>query len=193
MELNAFKYGIQSSALCTQELKTKPFQKWLAENYPSEPFSIRADIVVLYGFDEKETTRMTRRIGKMAELGYAVDFPMIWENRTIFNIEELGIARPRTYATFKHANCIGCLKSGKQHWFGVYCLYPEIWEKAKSAESSIGYSILRERYLEDFEPEFELLKQKNFDFSEHISPQKFWATARKLIADDEVLPCECSF
>ena len=161
MELNAFKYGIQSSALCTHELKTKPFQKGLTENYPSEPFSIREDIVVLYGFDEKETTRMTRRVGKMAELGYAVDFPMIWENRTIFSIEELGIARPRTYATFKHANCIGCLKSGKQHWFGVYCLYPEIWEKAKQAESSIGYSILRERdTLKILNPNLNFLSRK---------------------------------
>lgn len=34
-DLNAFKYGIQSSALCTQKLKTEPFQKWLSENYPA--------------------------------------------------------------------------------------------------------------------------------------------------------------
>lgn len=193
MEIGAFKYGIQSSALCTQKLKTEPFKKWLDENYPSKPFEIREDLVVLYGFDEKETVRMTRRIGVMASMGYQVDFPMIWEDRTIYNIEEIGIARPRTYETFKHANCVGCLKSGKQHWFGVYCLYPEIWEKAKLAESVIGYSILREKYLSELESEFELLKEKNYQFSENITPQRFWATARKLIKDDNVLPCECSY
>lgn len=192
MELGAFKYGIQSSALCTQKLKTEPFKKWLDENYPSQAFSIREDLVVLYGFDVNETVRMTRRVGKMAELGYAVDFPMIWENRTIHNIEEIGIARPNAYETFKHANCVGCLKSGKQHWFGVYCLYPAIWEKAKLAESVIGYSILREKFLCEFEAEFEQIKQKNYQFSENITPQRFWATARRLIKDDEILPCECS-
>lgn len=160
MEIGAFKYGIQSSALCTQKLKTEPFKKWPNENYPSKPFVIREDVVFLYGFDEKETARMTRRVGVMASMGYQVDFPMIWKDRTIHNIEEIGISRPRTYETFKHANCIGCLKSGKQHWFGVYCLYPEIWEKAKLAESAIGYSILRDKYLSELEAEFELLKQK---------------------------------
>lgn len=188
MELGAFKYGIQSSALCTQELKTKPFKKWLRENYPSQTGSIRDDLVVLYGFDKNETSRMTRRINKMAELGYAVDFPMAWGKRTIENIEEIGIARPKSYSIFKHANCIGCLKAGKQHWFGVYCLYPAIWEKAKLAESVIGHSIMREKFLYEFETEFEKLKRKGHIFSENIPSQRFWAAARRLIKDDEIFP-----
>lgn len=192
MRENAFKYGIQSSALCTQKLKTEPFKKWLDENYPVEKGEICDEITVMYGFDKVETTRITRRVGVMAVIGYKTDFPMLWDNRTIQEIEEIGIKRPRTYDIFKHANCKGCLKSGKQHWFIVYCLYPNIWEKAKMAEEQIGYSILRENYLSELESDFEKLKGK-LPMSELIKPQKFWAMARKLIKDDDCLPCECSF
>ena len=188
---SAFKYGIQSSALCTQKLKTEPFKRWLDENYPVEKGESCDEITVIYGFDENETVRVTRRVGVMAAMGYKTDFPMFWADRTIREIEEIGIARPKTYGIFKHANCKGCLKSGKQHWFIVYCLYPEVWEKAKWAEGQIGYSILREAFLSELEVEFERLKGK-LPPTEKIKPQKFWAEARKIIAEDDCLPCECS-
>ena len=183
IEENAFKYGIQSSALCTQKLKTEPFKKWLDENYPVEKGATSNEITVVYGFDENETIRITRRVGIMATIGYKTEFPLLWDKRTIFNTEEIGIERPITYGIFKHANCKGCLKSGKQHWFIVYCLYPEIWEKAKEAESQIGYSILREKYLSEFEQEFAALKGK-LPPTETIKPQKFWAEARKIIQEE---------
>lgn len=190
MAENAFKYGIQSSALCTRRLKTEPFQKYLADNFPAKKGEVRDDVVVIYGFDANEPARITRRVGIMAASGYKTDFPALWENRTIHETEEIGIARPRTYGTFKHANCIGCLKGGKQHWFTVFCLYPEVWKKAKMAEAEIGYSILRGVFLEELEPEFQALKGR-LPATEKIKPQKFWSMARKLIADDDCLPCEC--
>lgn len=70
----------------------------------------------------------------MTAMGYMTDFPMMWNERTIFDIEEIGIKRPITYEIFNHANCKGCLKAGKQHWFIIYCLYPETFAKAKVAE-----------------------------------------------------------
>lgn len=192
MNENAFKYGIQSSALCTQKLKTEPFKQWLEENFPVEKGEIRDDVKVVYGFDANETVRITRRVGVMAAMGYRTEFPMLWEDRTIHNIEEIGIKRPITYDIFNHANCKGCLKAGKQHWFIVYCLYPEIFAKAKKAEDEIGYSILKQAFLKDLEKEFELLKGR-LPTSEKIKPQTFWASARKLLKDDDCLPCECSF
>lgn len=192
MELNAFKYGIQSSALCTQKLKTEPFMRWLSENYPVDKGEIRNDVKIVYGFDANEVNRITRRVGVMATMGYMTEYPLQWENRTIHNIEEIGIKRPMVYEIFNHANCKGCLKAGKQHWFTVYCLYPNVWEKAKKAEKEIGYSILREKYLEDFEIEWSVLKAKNFPATEKINPQSFWAKARKILKEDDVLPCECS-
>ena len=37
MEIKAFKCGPQSSALCTNRLKTEPFHLWLSEHYPVTP------------------------------------------------------------------------------------------------------------------------------------------------------------
>lgn len=192
IEENAFKYGVQSSAICTRKLKTEPFKKWLAANYPVKKGSVSDDITVMYGFDKNETVRITRRVGIMISMGYRTDYPLLWDHRTIFNIEDVGIKRPITYDIFKHANCKGCLKSGKQHWFIVFCLYPDVWNKAKKAEQAIGHSILREKYLTEYEREFEYLKGK-LQPTELISPQKFWTSARKLIAEDDILPCECSY
>lgn len=178
---------------CTRMLKTEPFNKWLGENFPTEKGHIREDVTIVYGFDPNETTRITRRVGVLAVMGYMTDFPLTWDNRTIYNIEEVGIKRPITYDIFNHANCKGCLKAGKQHWFTIYCLYPNIWERGKWAESETGYSILKGVFLSDLESEFAILKSKNFPATEKIKPQSFWAKARKIIADDDCLPCECSF
>lgn len=149
--------------------------------------------IVVYGFDANEQHRIRRRVGIMAAMGYQTEYPLTWEVRTIHDIEEVGIERPKTYSIFNHANCTGCLKAGKQHWFVVYCLYPKIWEKAKLAEDTIGYSILKQGYLSDFEAEFAKLKEKALPPTEKAKPQTFWAAARKLIRDDDDLPCECSF
>jgi hypothetical protein len=192
MEENAFKYGIQSSAICTQKLKTEPFKKWLNFNYPIEKGKVREDVTIIYGFDKNEKARIIRRIGVMISMGYKTDYPALWEDRTINQIEEIGIKRPSTYEIFNHANCKGCLKAGKQHWFTVFCLYPEIWEKAKQAEEYIGFSILREKFLEEYEPEWSILRAKNFPATEKMTSQRFWSKARKIIAEDDILPCECS-
>lgn len=193
MEIKAFKTGAQSTALCTNRLKTEPFHKWLAENYPVDLPDIRNDVILAYGFDAHEQNRIRRRVGIMAAMGYLTEYPLTWAERTIHDTEEVGIRRPGTYKIFNHANCTGCLKAGKQHWFVTYCLYPEIWEKAKRAENAIGYSILKQGFLVDFEDEFSKLKEKALPPTEKIKPQTFWATARRFIKDDDNLPCECSF
>lgn len=175
MEIKAFKAGAQSTAFCTNRLKTEPFHKWLSEHYPANPPEVRDDISLVYGFDANEQHRIRRRVGIMAAMGYQTEYPLTWEVRTIHDIEEVGIERPKTYSIFNHANCTGCLKAGKQHWFVVYCLYPKIWEKAKLAEDTIGYSILKQGYLSDFEAEFAKLKEKALPPTEKAKPQTFWS------------------
>lgn len=174
---------------CTRMLKTEPFKQWLSENFPVKKDEVRDDVKVVYGFDSNETNRITRRIGVMATMGYMTEFPMLWDDRTIFNIEEIGIKRPITYEIFNHANCKGCLKAGKQHWFIVYCLYPEVFKRAKWAEEETGFSILKQGFLKDFEKDFEVLKDK-MPLNEKEKPQTFWAKARKVLKE-ESLPCDC--
>lgn len=192
MKAKAFKVG-SGSELCTSRLKTEPFMKWLKDNVPDK------DCICYYGFDANEKVRIQRRSGIMGQLGYKTDYPLaLWENRTIFSTNEIEIFPPNTYNFFKHANCIGCLKAGKQHWYIVYCTRPDVWEKAKQAEEVIGYSINRDLYLEEMEEMFEKMKAADIPTTEHIQSQTFWAGAKKIIkikdlADQDMKPCECVF
>ncbi|WP_195617549.1 hypothetical protein [Clostridium paraputrificum] len=194
-ELGGFKFG-SSPVLCTYHLKTLPFQKWLKENYPVKKGEIREDIVILYGFDKNEKARIQRRSSILGQQGYKSDFPLAFWERTINEIEDIGIKRPATYELHRHANCIGCLKSGMQSWYFVYCLYPNLWKEAKETEEEIGYSILKDKFLEELEPKFSQMKCQGIIPTEKVSPQAFWRRVEKelqIIGQISWLPCECSF
>lgn len=180
-------------ALCTNRLKTRPFHKWLSENFPVEKGKINDDVVILYGFDMNEPKRIQRRSSIMANMGYKTDYPLAFWDRTIENIEDIGIKRPVTYEIFKHANCIGCLKAGKQHWYVVYCLYPEIFKKAMYAENEIGYSIIKGSFLDELLPKYKEMKCRGIVPSDKVNFATFWANVRKVLKENEDLPCECSF
>lgn len=194
-DLGGFKFG-NGPVLCTYNLKTKPFYTWLKENYPVEKGQVREDIKIIYGFDKQETSRIQRRIGVMINQGYKCDFPLAFWERTIQNTEEIGIKKPNVYELHRHANCIGCLKAGMQSWYLVYCLYPKLWQEAKETENEIGYSILKDKFLDELEPKFSQMKCQGMVPSEKISPQKFWAKVEKelqVIGQISWLPCDCSF
>lgn len=189
----AFKVDL-SQVPCTYNLKTLPFQKWLNKNYPATIDKPNGEVIVLYGFDKEEPHRIQRRSGIMATMGYRTDYPLAFWDRTIENIEEIGVKRPATYEIFKHANCIGCLKAKKQHWYAVYCLYPHIFREAVEAEKKIGYSIIPSAYLEELESTYEKMKKSGIVPGEKMKYQTFWAMARKALKETEEdnLPCECS-
>lgn len=190
LELGGFKFN-NTPALCTYYLKTKPFADWLGKNYPVKKEHTREDITVLYGFDKEETTRINRRVGVMNGMGYKTDYPLAFWDRTIYEIEEIGVNKPITYERFKHANCIGCLKAGRQHWFLVYCLRPDIFQRAKEAEEEIGFSIIKHVYMEELEVKFKEMVDKGITPTEHMQHQTFWASVRKELQEDEEVPCEC--
>lgn len=192
VEAKAFKVD-SGPELCTSRLKTEPFMRFLSSTFPEK------DVIIYYGFDANETARIQRRSSILGEQGYATAFPLAFGHRTIFSTIEIGIAPPLTYSQFKHANCIGCLKAGWQHWFIVYCTRPDIWLKAKWAEDEIGYAIHHDEtgpvYLEDMEEKFAIMKCQGVPQTEHIPHQKFWADARKYIkiaSTPDLLPCECT-
>ena len=164
--------------LCTHRLKTQPAYDWYAENY-------KEGDIIYFGFDADEQSRITRRVQIMGSQGYKTDYPLALWDRTIQNIEELGIKRPTQYGKFKHANCIGCLKAGWQHWYIIYCDYPEIWEAAKKGEQDIGYSFHREAYVEDKEEQFELMKELGIEPTERVQSQSWWAMVKKTIKANE--------
>jgi len=191
MKAKAFKVG-DGSELCTNRLKTAPFHKWL-DGYKEDL------VTIYYGFDANETVRIQRRVGILAAMGYRSDYPLaFWKDRTIHSTEEIDIKPPLTYGVFKHANCIGCLKAGKQHWYIVYCNRPDIYEKAMVAEDFIGYTIIKGISLEELIPVFEDMRNKGIEPTERVPHQTFWAKVRKaqipMIEEDvDTKPCECVF
>lgn len=194
VEAQAFKVD-SGPELCTNRLKTAPFMGWLESTFPQK------DVIIYYGFDSspRELARIQRRVGILGAQGYVTAYPLAFWPRTIHSTNEIGIAPPLTYGQFKHANCVGCLKAGWQHWYIVYCTRPDIWLKGKWAEEEIGYAIHHDDsgpvYLEDMEARFAIMKCAGVEPTEHMAHQKFWAIAAKhvkIASEPTLLPCECS-
>jgi hypothetical protein len=187
-----FKFGVGTDQ-CTKFLKTKPFAEYLEKHFSDK------NCIIYYGFDANEKVRIQRRSSILGQQGYKTDYPLaLWTNRTIYSTDEIGIAPPMTYSSFKHANCVGCLKAGKQHWYIVYCTRPDIWAKAKWAEEEIGHSIIKGVYLEELEEDFKRMKQADVPQTERIVQQTFWKITREALnkqidSDEDSKPCECVF
>lgn len=190
----AFNIGNQQ-AFCTHALKTQPFQTWLLNNFPTSGCALCKDIEILYGFDASETERITRRSQRLGVMGYQTGFPLAFWGRTIEKTEDVGIRRPITYHLYKHANCEGCLKAGRQHWYCVYCMRPDIWEEAKQAEDEIGYSIIKGAYLEELQPKFrEMHEEKHICPNDKTNSATFWAQVENTLPEQtSMMPCDCSF
>lgn len=183
--------------LCTHRLKTQPFMRWLADNISGK------DCIIYYGFDANEGHRIQRRSSALALEGYRTAFPLAHWERTIQSTHEIGVRPPLIYDLFKHANCIGCLKAGKQHWYIVYLHRPDMFERGKWAEEIIGHSIHKDAYLDELEPLFAQMKAAGITTTEHEDGRTFWARARRALnsktqldlfdLDDDAKPCECVF
>ena len=182
-------FGIKpGQALCTYNLKTKPFYKYLEEHCQDKD-----NYTILYGFDADEENRIYRRRTNLRAMGYNAEFPLAEWDRTIYSTEEIGIKTPITYKIFKHANCIGCLKAGRQHWYVVYCLRRDIFDKAMRAEEAIGHSIIKDIFLKDLIPIYEDIKSKGICPNDKENSQTFWARVNATIPEQEsFLPCDCS-
>jgi hypothetical protein len=176
IESKAFKLD-HKSVICTSRLKTQPFVKYL------EQYQLDKNCIIYYGFDKKEDNRINRRTLIMEKMGYKTEYPLASWGEDIKSTLEINIKPPLSYSKFKHANCIGCIKGGAQHWYIVYCTRKDIWEKAKKAEDYIGYSIIKKYYLKELECKFNLMEKLNIEPTEHIPHQRFWAIVRKKIKD----------
>ena len=191
-DAGAFKVR-NGQELCTSRLKTEPFMRWVREH------ATPGETVFHYGFDATEMHRVRRRASILGALGHRSDYPLALWPRTILSTREVGIEPPLTYSTFKHANCVGCLKAGRQHWFAVYATRPDVWAKAKETEDFIGYTIINGTSLDEIESLFAQMVAAGVQPTEHVTPGRFWSDARKAVrhlpvVDEEVraVPCECA-
>jgi hypothetical protein len=180
------------NALCTYELKTKPFIKWLKENYPVSVKSPCDAIRILYGFDVNEKHRIQRRCGIMSTKGYRCEFPLFHGyNRTIESTLDIGIKIPITYKTMRHANCKGCLKAGQQHWYFVYCTDRDLFYEAAETELIADRSIIKGYYLADLEDRFKKFRESGVTPHDTGDNKYFWREVRAKLPPEPDMPCEC--
>ena len=155
--------------LCTYELKTKPFKQWLKRNCAKN----KADWCFIYGFNADEKERMERRRRIMLSMGYKTEFPLAEWERTIHDTAEIGISKPTTYSVFKHGNCKGCLKAGKQHWYVIYCQYPDIFAEAVRVETKLNRTIINGTFLTELIPVYEDMKNRGVPQTDIICSSYF--------------------
>ncbi len=189
----AFTNPVNQQALCTYNLKTEPFYKWLKTFFPTDMENPNKDIEILYGFDSQEKARIQRRSSVLGAKGYYTDYPLALWDRTIGSTIEIGIVLPITYKIFKHANCIGCLKGGMKHWYVVYCLYPNIFAEAAEVEKELNYSIIKDHFLEELIPLYKETQAKGICPNDKENGRTFWNRVNKIMPDQlSFLPCDCA-
>lgn len=185
LDASAFNAGNAGTQICTSRLKTEPFKRYLK--------GMTGDFDIIYGFDMDEPQRIQRRAQMLSVDGLKTDFPLAYWERTVQTTEDLGIRRPITYKIYTHANCQACLKGGLKHWYVVYCLRRDLWEEAIWTENKIGYSILRETYLEDLVDRFEDTKAKGICPNDKGNGASFWAKVDSVLPGQlNMLPCDCA-
>lgn len=140
------KYGFISSsfgARCTQCLKRdvrKKFEKEIGETRN------------IWGFDVEEKKRAER-----IKEQYDNDiFPLIDENLrkkdVHFILKEKKIKLPFLYENYRNNNCIGCIKGGKGYWNKIRIDFPDVFKKRSLMERKIGFSIIKDIYLDELNP-----------------------------------------
>lgn len=176
--------------LCTYELKTKPFYDWIEENDPEH------ENIYMYGFDLDEQSRISKRVANMAKIDCKTDYPMIWKGDFIDEILEAGIQRPNEYLKFKHANCLGCLKAGWQHWYIVYCDARWIYDEVAEFEQEVAHSLHKDSdgtpvFLDDKREFFDEMIAAGIEGTEHVHHRKWWIDVKnKVIANKANIPLE---
>jgi hypothetical protein len=164
-------------APCTFRLKINIFKAWLETQ--EKPITIHI------GYDFSEIHRCDKTKKNYEELGYSVDFPLLWEpieerEYTDVSKNDWGIEPPRMYPMgYTHANCGGrCVKQGQGDWIRTLINFPdrykeiEDWEQEMRTHSErhAVRSILKRSVNKETVP-FTLRELREKYESEHLLPK----------------------
>lgn len=135
-------------ASCTNWLKKRVRKEWELQH-------CEYDITYVWGFDVEEKHRAARLNETMIEFKH--QYPLIDRQLTKADAhglcDRLGIKRPAMYDFgYSNNNCIGCIKGGIGYWNKIRVDFPEVFEKRAKLERDIGYSILKDSFLDELDP-----------------------------------------
>lgn len=142
------KRQVNGYAICTDWLKKRIRKEWEYEHGDY-------DLTYVWGFDCTEKHRAERLLEAMD--GFNHQFPLIERGLTKADAHgisfSLGVKRPFMYDLgYNNNNCIGCVKGGMGYWNKIRVDFPEVFESRAKLERDIGYSILKECFLDELEP-----------------------------------------
>lgn len=149
----AFIRDPQRGAACTRLLKRRVRMDW-EQKHPGEHLYI-------WGLDATETGRAygdkthTGIVEVMPEHSHR--FPLIeggLDKATVHGmLSQAGIRRPEMYwKGFPNNNCVGCVKGGMGYWQEIKNQFPDTFRSRCKMERDIGFSCLKECYLDELEP-----------------------------------------
>lgn len=147
--------------VCTHILKKRVRWEWEKshQNY---------EITYVWGFDVDEQHRADNLVDTMPNFKH--EFPLIEHELTKAEVhslceDKLKVKRPLMYDMgYSNNNCIGCVRGGMGYWNKIRVDFPEVFEKRAQLERKLGYSILKECYLDELDP-------KRGRMSEEIMPE----------------------
>jgi hypothetical protein len=178
-------------APCTSRLKLEPFRNWVNSNFE--------EATIYIGYDYTEMHRMDATNKAYEELGYKVDYPLLWkpyEFRPYTDVvRSWGIEPPRMYRMgYTHANCGGrCVKQGQGDWLRTLINFPERysaceeWEQEmrKLSENHSHYAILKRMNGKEIIPL--TLQQLREEFESVGEKKSFYPLDLRFL--DEQSPC----
>lgn len=145
LSFGGFRNPYNSFAPCTNWLKKRVRKKWELEHQDY-------DLTYVWGFDLKEKNRAERTIEANPQTKH--EFPLIDKNLSKQEVHGLfertfDFKRPLMYDLgYPNNNCIGCVKGGMGYWNRIRKDFPEVFEARSILERKVGYSILRDCYLD---------------------------------------------
>lgn len=105
-------------------------------------------VVMVFGFSANEPDRVQRAAARGMANGFTARFPLIEENVSKQQAADwcsctMGVRPSAMYAWSGHANCVGCVKGGKEYWLAVAENAPEVFAQRVALEEEFGHGILR--------------------------------------------------
>ena len=149
LSFGGFRNPYNSFAPCTNWLKKRVRKKWESEHQDY-------DLTYVWGFDLKEKNRAERTIEANPQAKH--EFPLIDKNLSKEEVHGLfertfDFKRPLMYDLgYPNNNCIGCVKGGMGYWNRIRKDFPEVFEARSILERKVGYSILKDCYLDELDP-----------------------------------------
>ena len=137
-----------NGAPCTRILKRDVRKKFEREN--------QGKMRIVWGMDQTETDRIDRLRDSMPEHEHL--FPLLDQKipKGVAHqiLKASGVKRPAMYDLgYRNNNCIGCVKGGMGYWNKIRVDFPEVFAARNRLERLIGYSIIKDAYLDELDPE----------------------------------------